>query len=415
MTPTESRTLDLRGWATVLLLGFASGLPLFLTGSTLKAWMTQEGLDLKTIGLFSMVTLPYSLKVLWAPLLDRYALPGLGRRRGWMVAMQGAMALGLVAMALHPPHQDLLLMAALAVGVAVASATFDIATDAWRAEFLPQKMLGLGNSVHITTYRIAMLVSGGGALILAQYLGWRSTYLAMAGLTVAGMGGTLLAANTDAVARAPRTLAAAVVEPLRDLLKRPGILELGAFAVLYKLGDWLAEAMTMPFLLRGVGFTLAEVGTVQKTTAMAAIITGGLLGGLILTKVSLRKALFAFGLLQAGSILGFWAISRLGANLPLLVAANALENLAYGMGGSAFAALLMASCNRAYTGTQYALFSSLMALPRTLFAGGTGWLAEQVGWSSYFLVCVAAALPGLLLLLRYEHWGPPDETAGGRP
>jgi len=408
MADVRPGSLGWRGWISVLVLGFASGLPLFLTGSTLKAWMTQERLDLKTIGLFSMVTLPYSLKVFWAPLVDRYGVSALGRRRSWMLAAQGAMALGLMAMAFHSPHRNLWITAALAVGVAVASATFDIATDAWRAEFLPPKLLGFGNSVHVTTYRVAMLVSGGGALILAQYQGWCVTYATMGGLTALGMIGTLLAADTDAATKPPRTLSAAVLEPLRDLLKRPGIVELAAFAVLYKLGDWLAEAMTMPFLLRGVGFSLAEVGTVQKTTAMVAILTGGLLGGLILTKVSLRKALFCFGLLQAGSILGFWAIARTGPSLGMLVVANALENLAYGMGGSAFAALLMASCNRAYTGTQYALFSSLMALPRTLFAGGTGWMAERLGWSSYFLVCVAAALPGLLLLARYERWGPPE-------
>ncbi|MCE1229448.1 MAG: AmpG family muropeptide MFS transporter [Firmicutes bacterium] len=403
------RELPPATWLSLALLGFASGLPLFLTGSTLKAWMTKENLDLGTIGIFSVVTLPYSLKVFWAPFLDRFAMKGLGRRRSWMLLMQIGMALALTGLALHPPHLSLTTVAALAVAVALTSATFDIAVDAWRAEALPHKLLGFGTSVHITTYRIAMLVSGGGALILAQRVGWKHTYLVMAGLTVLGMAGTLLAANTDAVARSPRTLREAILEPLKDLLKRPGIAELAAFAVLYKLGDWLAEAMTMPFLLRGMGFTLAQVGTVQKTTAMAAIIVGGLLGGAIITRVSLKKALFAFGLLQAASILGFWAISRLGPNLGLLVAANALENLAYGMGGSAFAALLMASCNRTYTGTQYALFSSLMALPRTVFAGATGFLAQRLGWSSYFLVCVLAAIPGLLLLLRYEKWGLREE------
>ncbi len=395
-----------------MLLGFASGLPLFLTGSTLKAWMTQEGLNLKTIGVFSVVTLPYSLKVFWAPLLDRYSLPWLGRRRGWMLATQALMVLLLAIMAMQNPQANLVALAVLAVGVAFASATFDVAVDAWRAEALPQSLLGFGTSVHIATYRVAMLASGGGALILAQYAGWRFTYFVMAGLTVLGMVGTLLALNTDAVARAPRTLAEAVVEPLRDLLRRPGIAELAAFAVLYKLGDWLAESMTMTFLLRGVGYTLAQVGTVQKTTAMLAAIVGGLLGGYILTRVSLRKALFAFGLLQAASIMGLWFISMMGPNLPLLVGVNSLENMAFAMGSSAMAALLMGSCNRTYTGTQYALFTSLMALPRTLFAGATGFLAQQVSWSTYFIICALAAIPGLLLLLRYRHWGLPEEEEG---
>ncbi len=398
-----------RRLVVLILLGFASGLPLFLTGSTLKAWMTDEGLSLGTIGLFSFVTLPYSLKVLWAPFLDRYALPGLGRRRGWLLAMQGAMALALVLLARTQPHLDLLRVVVLALAVAVASATFDIAVDAWRAEALEQKQLGIGNSIHIAAYRVAMLVSGGLALILAQAFGWRTTYLGMAVLTVLGMAGTWLAQNTDAVAQAPRTLREAITGPLKDLLQRKGIGYLLAFAVFYKLGDWLAESMTIPFLLRGMGFSKMQIGSVQKTTAMVAIILGGLIGGWMLTRMSLRKALWICGFVQAGSILGFWAISLLGRHLPLLVAANTLENLAYGMGGSAFAALLMGSCNRSYTGTQYALFSALMALPRTLFAGMTGFMAEAYGWKLYFPICAAAAIPGLLLLLLYDRWGLPEE------
>ena len=392
----------------LMLLGFASGLPLYLTGSTLKAWMTDEGLSLTTIGLFSSVALPYSLKVFWAPLLDRFSLPGLGRRRGWMMLMQAAMALTLVALALTQPKLGLARVAALALAVAFTSATFDIAVDAWRAEALDQRHLGLGNSIHIAAYRVAMLVSGGLALVLAQAWGWRATYLAMATLAALGMAGTWLAEDTDAAAPRPVSLQQAVVGPLVDLFRRPGILYLLAFAVFYKLGDWLADSMTMPFLLRGMGFTKLQVGTVQKTTAMVAIILGGLLGGWLLTRMSLRKALLICGFLQAGSILGFWAISLLGRHLPLLVAANTLENLAFGMGGSAFAALLMGSCNRAYTGTQYALLSALMALPRSLFASLTGFMATTYGWKLYFPVCASAAIPGLLLLLLWDRWGLPE-------
>ncbi|WP_257306434.1 AmpG family muropeptide MFS transporter [Geothrix campi] len=394
-----------RQLTTLILLGFASGLPLFLTGSTLKAWMTDEGLSLATIGLFSFVTLPYSLKVLWAPFLDRFALPGLGRRRGWMLLMQLGMALALGLLAVTQPNLDLMRVVILALAVAVTSATFDIAVDAWRAEALDQKHLGLGNSIHIAAYRVAMLVSGGLAMILAQVFSWRATYLGMAGLTLLGTLGTWLAMNTDGVARAPRTLQEAVSGPLKDLLQRKGIGYLLAFAVFYKLGDWLAEAMTMPFLMRGIGFTKMQIGTVQKTTAMVAIILGGLLGGWMLMRMSLRKALWICGFVQAGSILGFWAISMLGRHLPLLVAANTLENLAYGMGGSALVALLMGSCNRSYTGTQYALFSALTALPRTVFGGLTGFMAESYGWKLYFPVCAAAAIPGLLLLLLWDRWG----------
>jgi PAT family beta-lactamase induction signal transducer AmpG len=392
----------------LILLGFASGLPLFLTGSTLKLWLTDEGLSLGTIGLFSFVTLPYSLKVLWAPILDRYALPGLGRRRGWMMLMQLGLALALIQLARSQPRLDLYRMAWLSLAVALTSATFDIAVDAWRAEALEQKFLGLGSSIHIAAYRVAMLVSGGLAMILAQVFGWRTSYMIMAALTSLGMLGTWLATNTDAVARAPRTLQEAVVGPMQDLLRRRGIGLLLAFTVFYKLGDWLAEAMTMPFLLRGMGFTKMQIGTVQKTTAMFAIILGGLLGGWMLTRMSLRRALWICGFVQASSILGFWAISLLGRHLSLLVAANSLENLAYGMGGSALVALLMGSCNRTYTGTQYALFSALTALPRTLFAGMTGFMADWYGWKLYFPVCALAAIPGLLLLLLWDRWGLAD-------
>lgn len=394
----------------LLLLGFASGLPLFLTGSTLKAWMTDEKWSLVSIGLLSFVTLPYSLKVFWAPFLDRYALPGLGRRRGWMLLMQGLMVLALVLLARTQASLSMMRVIWLALAVAFTSATFDIAVDAWRAEALDQKHLGLGNSIHIAAYRVAMLVSGGLAMILAQLFGWRATYLLMALFTCLGMVGTWLAINTDQVARAPRTLKEAVAGPLKDLLQRKGIGYLVAFAVFYKLGDWLAEAMTMPFLMRGMGFTKMEIGTVQKTTAMVAIILGGLIGGWMLIRMSLRKALWICGFVQAGSILGFWAISLLGRHLPLLVAANTLENLAYGMGSSALVALLMGSCNRTYTGTQYALFSALTALPRTVFGGLTGFMAESYGWKLYFPVCALAAIPGLLLLLLWDRWGLPEES-----
>ena len=401
-----------RQYFTLILLGFASGLPLFLTGSTLKGWMTDEKVSLETIGLFSFVTLPYSLKVFWAPFVDRYAPPLFGRRRGWMLLMQAGMAVALWMMAGRDPHLGLWPIAGLALAIAFTSATFDIAVDAWRAEALDQKHLGLGNSIHITGYRVAMLVSGGLAFIMAQALDWRRTYQFMAILTVLGMVGTLVAINTDERARAPRTLGEAVLEPLRDLLRRPGITLLLAFTVFYKLGDWLAESMTIPFLMRGMGFTKMEIGTVQKTTAMGAIIVGGLLGGWMLTRMSLRRALWICGFVQAGSVLGFWAMSMLGRHLPLLVAANTLENLAYGMGGSAFAALLMGACNRSYTGTQYALFSALMALPRTAFAGFTGFMADWYGWKLYFPICAAAAIPGFLLLLLWDRWGLPEPAAG---
>lgn len=397
-----------RQYLALVLLGFASGLPLYLTGSTLKAWMTQEGLDLRTIGIFSLVTMPYSLKFLWAPVLDRYVPPLLGRRRGWMLLTQAVLAVCLAGLALSDPRISLFRVALLSVAVAFASASQDIASDGWRAEALPPRFLGLGNSIHIGAYRLAMLVSGAGALILADRAGWRITYLTMAALMAASALGSLLAHNTDDLAIAPRTLREAVVEPLRDFLARPGFREILAFCILYKIGDQLADSMTTPFLIRGMGFSLTVIGATTKTVGITFIIIGGLVGGAILLKVSLRRALWLFGFVQAGSILAFWALSQLGPKLWVLVGALALENLAYGMGGAAFAAFLMGQCDKRFTGTQYALLTSLMALSRNVLAAPMGELAKLLGWSGYFLFCATAAIPGLLLLLRWDRWGIPD-------
>lgn len=400
-----------RRLSALVLLGFASGLPLYLTGATLKAWLTKGGVDLAAIGAFSLVTLPYALKFLWAPLLDRYVPPFLGRRRGWLLITQGALAACLALLAFCDPRVSLGRIAFLATAVAFSSASQDIATDAWRAEVLPPSFLGLGNAIHIGAYRVAMLVSGALALILADHLGWRAMYLGMAGLMVLSVIGTLLAEDTDAATQTPRTLGEAVVGPWRNFFSRPAFGEILAFCVLYKIGDQLADSMTMPFLIRGLGFSLSVIGATTKTVGIAFIIVGGLVGGWVLLKVSLRRALWLFGFVQAGSVLAFWALSRLGPKLGLLVGALALENLAFGMGGAAFAAFLMGQCDKRFTGTQYALLTSLMALSRSFLAAPMGELAKLLGWSGYFLFCAAAAIPGLLLLLRWDHWRIPDLEA----
>jgi PAT family beta-lactamase induction signal transducer AmpG len=392
----------------VALLGFASGLPLYLTGSTLKAWLTQEGLNLKAIGLFGLITQPYALKFLWAPVLDRYLPPFLGRRRGWMVLTQGLLVLLLALMALAQPKVGVFHIAMLGVLVAFASASQDIVVDAWRAEAFPERELGMANAVHVGAYRVAMLVSGAGALILAQGSGWRVTYLVMAGMMALGALGTFLAWSTDTLARPPRTLREAVVEPFRQFLGRPAVGEVLLFCLLYKIGDQLAEAMTTPFLIRGMGFTLVQIGATTKTVGITFIILGGLVGGLVMRRLTLKRALVCFGLCQAGSILAFWALSRLGPRLEVLVGALALENLSYGMGGAAFATFLMRLCDKRFTATQYALLTSVMALSRGYLTAPTGWVVTQLGWSGYFLACSAMALPGLLLLLRFDRWGLPE-------
>jgi len=395
---------------TVALMGFASGLPLFLTGFTLKAWLTDSGLDLKAIGLFGLITQPYALKFLWAPILDRYLPPFLGRRRGWMVLAQGALVVLLVLMALADPRASVTRIAVLGFLVAFASASQDIAVDAWRREAFPEHDLGLANAVHVGAYRVAMLASGAGALILAQGTSWRTAYLAMAGLMAVGALGTFLAWSTDDRIQAPRTLREAVLAPLAQLLKRPAIAEVLAFCLLYKIGDQLADAMTAPFLLRGMGFSKLQIGAATKTVGMVSIIAGGILGGLLMKKLSLKRALLLFGLCQAGSIMAFWVLSRLGPRLTVLTGALALENLAFGMGTAAFATFIMLLCDRRFTATQYALLTSLLAVTRGYLTAPAGWFAARFGWSGYFLACAAAAVPGLLLLARFDRWGIEEDN-----
>jgi len=397
---------------TVALMGFASGLPLYLTGFTLKAWLTESGLDLRAIGLFGLVTQPYALKFMWAPVLDRFLPPFLGRRRGWMVLFQGALVLLMVLMALADPKVSVTRIALLGFMVAFASASQDIVVDAWRREAFAERDLGLANAVHIGAYRVAMLASGAGALILAQAAGWRATYLAMAGLMAVGALGTFLAWSTDGQVRPPKTLREAVVAPLAQLLKRPAIVEILAFCLLYKIGDQLADAMSAPFLLRGMGFTKLQIGATTKTVGMVSIILGGLLGGLLMKRLSLKRALFLFGLCQGASILAFWALSHLGPRLAVLTFALALENLAFGMGGTAFATFIMLLCDRRFTATQYALLSSLLAITRGYLTAPAGWFALRFGWSGYFLTCALVAIPGLLLLARYDHWGIVEDNPG---
>ena len=390
---------------TVALMGFASGLPLFLTGFTLKAWLTQSGLNIKAIGLFGIITLPYSLKFLWAPLLDRYLPPFLGRRRGWMVLFQAVLVLLLVLMALSDPRLSVTRIALLGLLVAFASASQDIVVDAWRREAFEEHDLGLANAVNIGAYRVAMLASGGGALILAGRTGWRFAYLVMAGLMAMGALGTFLAWSTDGQVRPPRTLREAVELPLKQLLRRPAIAEILAFCLLYKIGDQLADSMSAPFLLRGMGFTLQQIGATTKTVGMISLVAGGLLGGLLMKKLSLKWALVLFGLCQCGSILAFWALSRLGPLLSVLTGALALENLCWGMGTAAFATFLMLLCARRYTATQYALLTSILAFTRGLLSTPAGLFQARFGWSGYFLGCALVAIPGLLLLSRYDRWG----------
>jgi MFS transporter, PAT family, beta-lactamase induction signal transducer AmpG len=386
--------------AAVLLLGFSSGLPLALTGSTLQAWLTVSGADIMTIAWFSWIGIPYLLKFLWSPLMDRYVPPFLGRRRGWMLLTQLALVVGIAGMAISPPNTNLWLLGCLALWVAFASASQDIVIDAYRTDLLPAAERGMGAAVSVLGYRLAMLASGGLALILADRIGWRQTFFVMAALMAVGLATSLAAPEPALRATPPRSLREAVVEPLKDLLSRSGALQLLALIALYKFGDALAGTLTTAFLIRGVGFSLTDVGTINKVLGLASLLLGGLIGGLLLVRMSLTRALLLFGVLQAISNLSFALLAWAGKSYPLLVFAVGFENLASGMGTAAFVALAMALCNHSFSATQYALLSALASLGRILFGPVTGGLVEAVGWADFFVLTFVAALPGLWLVWR---------------
>lgn len=384
--------------AMMLLLGFSSGLPLALTGGTLQAWMTVAGVDLRTIGIFALVGLPYTIKFLWSPLMDRFVPPWLGRRRGWMIATQFALFAGILAMAFSSPEHSVSTLALLALFVAFASASQDVVVDAYRTDLLQEKERGAGTAVYVTAYRIAMLVSGALALILSEQIGWRTTYVLMAVLMVIGMMGALFGPEPVAGGRHPATLREAVWGPLQDFFSRSGAVTILLFIVLYKLGDAYAGTLTTAFLIRGGGFSPTEVGTVNKGLGLISVIVGAAVGGSLLVRLGLFRSLLLFGLLQAVSNLSFMVLAWLGKSYPMMIFAVAFENLAGGMGTSAFVAFLMGLCNHRYSATQFALLSSLAVLGRVFVSPSSGYIVEIIGWAGFFFLTALTALPGLGLL-----------------
>ena len=384
--------------AAVLILGFSSGLPLALTGSTLQAWLSVSGIEVATIAWFSWVGLPYALKFIWSPLMDRYVPPLLGRRRGWMLVSQFALALGILAMAFFPPGDSIWMLGCAALWVAFASASQDIVIDAYRTDVLRPEERGMGAAVGVFGYRIAMLVSGAAALILADQIGWRTTYFFMAALMGVGMLTAWLAPEPEAPSEVPKSLSDAIVNPLRDLFTRRDALWLLALVMLYKFGDALAGTLTTAFLIRGVGFTPTDVGVVNKGLGLAALLFGALAGGTLLARMSLYRAMLVFGVLQAVSNLSFSWLALAGKSYPLLVFAVGFENLASGMGTAAFVAFAMALCNHSFSATQYALLSAIASLGRILFGPAAGWMVQGLGWDGFFVLTFFAALPGLALV-----------------
>ncbi len=383
---------------TIGLFGFASGLPLALTGSTLQAWLTDSGLRVETIGALSLVGLPYLLKFLWAPVLDRYPLMRTSRRRGWLWLTQ-AILIGLFALlALSDPSAHLPVVVAVVVLLAVTSATQDIAVDAYRAEALTSGQRGLGAGFSVAGYRLAMIVSGAGALLLADRYGFGASFWALAACFAGVMALGLIAPEPPDPAPAPESLEEAFVVQLRALWATPGIVGLLALIVLYKLGDAFAGSLTMTFFIRGQGFSLTEIGAIYKALGLVTTIVGGILGGYWMTSLGLYRALFWFGLLQAVTNLGFLFLAATGKSLVGMMVVVGLENLSGGMGTSALLALMMGLCQRRYTATHFALLSAIASVSRVLIGPLSGQIAA-VGWIPFFATSLVLAVPGLLLLL----------------
>jgi len=402
---------------TVLFLGFSSGLPLLLVYGTLSAWLSEAGVDKTMIGLFSWASIAYTFKFLWSPLVDRLPLPPvttlLGQRRGWMLVSQIAVAVCMLGLGTSDPAGNLLGTALWAVALAFASATQDIVIDAYRVETLDEHQLGAGAGNIVLGYRIGMVVAGGGALIVADALGWFAAYATMAVLMGVGILTTLAnrePARPHASAESPSAhplvwLRDSVVAPLADFTQRQNWVLILLFIALYKYGDALLGVMANPFYLE-LGFTKTEIGAVSKSYGVVMTIIGGLLGGVLVARLGIMRSLLICGILQAGSNLVFAAQAMVGHDVPFLMVTISIENLSGGMGTAAFVAYLSSLCNLAYTATQYALVSSFMAFARTVFASGGGWLAEQVDWVTYFLISTATAVPGLALLLWMMHAFP---------
>ncbi|MHB1327077.1 MAG: AmpG family muropeptide MFS transporter [Gemmatimonadales bacterium] len=395
-----------RKMVVLAMLGFASGLPLYLTSRTLQAWLRTEGVDLTTIGLFSLVALPYSLKWLWAPIIDRYVPPILGRRRGWLVLIQIGLVLAIAAMAFADPRQSLRLLAVNAIFIAFFSASLDVVVDAYRADVLAEREMGAGAAIWVVGYRVALLATGALAFVLADRMSWPMVYLLLSTLVGVGIAGALLGQEPASGGETPQTFRDAVVLPFRDFVQRAGgrtaLLVLG-FVVLYKLPDYLAAAIATPFLL-DLTFSQTDIGAIQGGLGIASTIVGALASGALVAKLGINRSLWIIGVLQAVSNLAYWGLALAGRNYSVLVATIVIENFCTGLVTAGFIAFLMSLCSPRFSATQFALLTSLMGASRDVLVAPAGWLVQQMGWSTFFLVTVLAAVPGLALLPIFAPW-----------
>ena len=385
--------------------GFSSGLPLYLLLNLVPAWLKTEQIDLKAIGLLSLVQFPYTWKFIWSPLIDRYPILNLGRRRGWMLISQLALIVAIAALGFFSPQTSLWTIAYLAFGVAFFSASQDIVLDAYRREILSDHELGLGNSVHVNAYRIAGLVPGSLSLILADHLPWHWVFPITALFMLPGLMLTLMC-KEPVSSSVPRTLREAVIEPFHEFIQRQGVqnaLLILAFIFLYKLGDSMATSLATPFY-QDIGFSKTEIGLIAKHAGLWPSVIGGMLGGIWMLQLGINRALWLFGVVQILAIFGFYWLAGVGHDRVALGFAIGFEAFGVGIGTAAFIAFIARTTDPRYTATQFALFTSLAAVPRTFFNASTGWLVEAMGWQNFFLLCALLAIPGMLLLFKVAPW-----------
>ena len=411
--PSIARTIFNRRMLICVFTGFTSGLPLYLLIQMVPAWLRTEGVGLAEIGFFTLVGLPYTWKFLWSPIIDRYTLPFLGRRRGWLLVTQLALFASIAVMGFLDPVFSIWAIAYLAAAVAFFSASQDIVLDAYRRELLPDHELGIGNAIHVQAYRLAGLVPGSLALILADHLPWSTVFIVVASFMGVGILMTLVIREAVADPNPPRTIGEAIVEPFREFVQRKGFsaaMLILAFMFLYKLGDNMATALQTAFFI-DIGFSLTQIGSVAKVSSLTAAIVGGLGGGVIMIKLGINRALWAFGFVQITSILGFAALAEIGTNPWMLGVVVAFEYLGVGLGTAAFIAFIARTTNPVFAATQFALFTALAAVPRTLANAFTGVIVERMGWTEFFLLCAVAAIPGMLLLFKVAPWNESKPAA----
>jgi len=392
-----------RRMLVAFIMGFSCGLPLLLTMGVLQAWMKDEGIDLTLIGLINLVQIPYTWKFLWAPIMDRYTLPFLGRRRGWLLIAQLALIGSIIGLGFSNPANHFWMMVIMAMLVAFFSATQDIIVDAYRREDLSDRELGLGSSLYISGYRLGQMLAAGGGLIMADHIPWSMVYLVMAMFMLIGVIVTIIAPEPIISTETPGTIKDAVIEPFVEYFKRRDALWMLAFILLYKIGDNMVSGITIPFFLE-IGFTKTQIGAVVKIFGMWAIVLGALVGGTIMIRLGINRSLWVFGFLQAISSACFAILAQIGPSIPALSAVIAFENISMGMGSAAQLAFMASITDKKFTATQYALLSSLAAIPRVIASAPTGYIAKHIGWETFFIMCALIAIPGMLLLLKFAPW-----------